>query len=112
MKPQVSIVTPYRNASRFVAPFVDALKRQTYQDWLCIMVDDGSSDGGPALLADLVSHDSRFLLISNTIPKHGPGPVTVLWLLWAPISSLFAISMISGIQKNCRGNCLSICPIS
>ena len=76
MKPQVSIVTPYRNASRFVAPFVDALMRQTCQDWLCIMVDDGSSDGGPALLADLVSHDSRFLLISNTIPKHGPGPAS------------------------------------
>jgi len=76
MKPQVSIVTPYRNARRFVALFVDALKRQTFQDWLCIMVDDGSSDGGPALLEDLVGHDSRFLLIGNTIPKHGPGPAS------------------------------------
>jgi len=76
MKPPVSIVTPYRDARRFIASFVDALKSQTFQDWLCIMVNDGSSDGGPALLADLVGHDSRFLLINNTISKHGRGPAS------------------------------------
>ena len=40
------------------------------------MVDDGSSDGGPELLRDLVAHDPRFLLISNTNPKHWPGPAS------------------------------------
>ena len=40
------------------------------------MVDDSSSDGGPELLGDLVADDSRFLLISNTNPKHWPGPAS------------------------------------
>ena len=40
------------------------------------MVDDGSSDGGPDLLGDLVADDHRFLLISNINEKLGPGPAS------------------------------------
>ena len=76
MKSLVSVITPYRNAKRFLPGFVDSLRSQTAQDWCCIMVDDGSSDGGPELLSDLVADDSRFLLISNTNPKYGPGPAS------------------------------------
>ena len=76
MKPLVSVITPYRNAKRFLPGFVDSLQRQTAKDWICIMVDDASSDGGPALLAELVADDLRFQLISNTNPKHWPGPAS------------------------------------
>jgi len=76
MNPLVSVITPYRNAKRFLPGFVVSLRSQTAQDWCCIMVDDGSSDGGPELLSDLVADDSRFLLISNTNPKHWPGPAS------------------------------------
>ena len=76
MKSLVSVITPYRNAKRFLPGFVASLRSQTAQDWCCIMVDDGSSDGGHELLSDLVADDSRFLLISNTNPKYGPGPAS------------------------------------
>ena len=76
MKPLVSVITPYRNATRFLPAFVDSLQRQTAQDWICIMVDDGSSDGGPAFLAELVADDPRFQLIINTNPRHRPGPAS------------------------------------
>ena len=76
MKSLVSVITPYRNAKRFLPGFVNSLQSQTAQYWSCIMVDDGSSDGGPELLSDLVATDSRFLLISNTNPKHGHGPAS------------------------------------
>ena len=76
MKPLVSVITPYRNAKRFLPGFVDSLQRQTAEDWTCIMVDDGSSDGGPAFLAELVADDPRFQLMSNTHPKHWPGPAS------------------------------------
>jgi teichuronic acid biosynthesis glycosyltransferase TuaG len=76
MKPLVSVITPYRNAKRFLPGFVDSLQRQTAEDWTCIMVDDGSSDGGPAFLAELVADDPRFQLIINTNPKHWPGPAS------------------------------------
>ena len=76
MKSLVSVITPYRNAKRFLPGFVNSLRSQTAQVWSCIMVDDGSSDGGPELLSYLVADDSRFLLISNTNPKYGHGPAS------------------------------------
>ena len=76
MKPLVSVITPYRNAKRFLPGFVESLRSQTNHAWNCIMVDDGSSDGGPELLRHLVADDSRFLLISNTNPRNGPGPAS------------------------------------
>ena len=76
MKPLVSVITPYRNAQQFLPRFVESLQRQTTKDWICIMVDDGSSDGGPSFLADLVGDDLRFQLITNTNPKHWPGPAS------------------------------------
>ena len=76
MKPRVSVITPYRNAKRFLPGFVDSLQSQSAEDWTCIMVDDDSSDGGPAFLAELVKNDPRFQLITNTNPKHWPGPAS------------------------------------
>ena len=76
MKSLVTVITPYLNAKRFLPGFVNSLRSQTADYWFCIMVDDGSSDGGPELLNDLVAVDSRFLLISNTNPKRGPGPAS------------------------------------
>ena len=76
MKPIVSVVTPYRNAKRFLSRFVESIQNQTFPHWICIMVDDGSSDGGPELLTDLVANDPRFLLVNNTNLKKWPGPAS------------------------------------
>ena len=76
MQPVVSVITPYRNAERFLLRFVLSMQAQTRTDWVCIMVDDGSSDNGPELLRNIVSSDSRFHLIKNTFPKSWPGPAS------------------------------------
>lgn len=76
MKPAVSIITPYRNAQTFLSRFVSSIQAQTRSDWVCIMVDDGSTDHGPDLLRQMVSSDSRFQLISNTNIKSWPGPAS------------------------------------
>jgi len=76
MQPVVSVITPYRNAERFLLRFVLSIQAQTRTDWVCIMVDDGSTDNGPELLRNIVSSDSRFHLIKNTFPKSWPGPAS------------------------------------
>jgi glycosyltransferase involved in cell wall biosynthesis len=58
--PQVSVITPYRNAARFLPELVGTLQGQTYRDWECLLVDDGSWDGGPELLEPLTKGDLRF----------------------------------------------------
>ena len=76
MQPVVSVITPYRNAEKFLPRFVLSLQSQTRTDWVCIMVDDESSDNGPNLLRNIVFGDSRFHLIKNTFSKSWPGPAS------------------------------------
>ena len=60
--PLVSVITPYRNAELFVERFVATLTSQTFHSWEAILVNDNSTDIGPSLLKQLVSHDCRFKL--------------------------------------------------
>lgn len=75
-KPLITIITPYKNAVHFIPSFVKSLKAQTFHDWNCIVVDDGSIDSGPHLLRNLTAHDPRFIHLSNSLVKHSPGPAS------------------------------------
>ena len=76
MNAAISIITPYKNAEPFLCRFVASLQSQTLTDWVCIMVNDGSTDNGPQILPQFVSDDPRFLLLTNNYPKSWPGPAS------------------------------------
>lgn len=49
--PLVSVVTIYRDAERFLDEAIGSVLAQSFDDWELLLVDDGSTDGGPALAA-------------------------------------------------------------
>ena len=53
-RPQVSILTPFFNASAFFEEAVESVLAQTYLDWELLLIDDGSSDGSTAIALDYV----------------------------------------------------------
>ncbi|MBN1193315.1 MAG: glycosyltransferase family 2 protein [Coriobacteriia bacterium] len=65
MTPCFSIVIPAYNAELTLAETLAAVAAQTFGDWECIIVDDGSSDGTLALAAEYATRDSRFRVISQ-----------------------------------------------
>lgn len=73
-KPVISVVTPCLNAKEFIHDFLFSITSQTFQYWICILVDDGSTDGSLDLLRNLTYGDTRFLLVSNpsSTKLHGP----------------------------------------
>ena len=57
--PRVSILIPAYNAQRYLTAAVESMLRQSFTDFECIVVDDGSTDRTPAQLAGLASRDGR-----------------------------------------------------
>ncbi|MER8863095.1 glycosyltransferase, partial [Mesorhizobium sp. M0751] len=63
--PFVSIVVPARNAEATLAQALDCLLGQDFANWEAIVVDDGSTDGTPAVIASYVEQDARFRTVSS-----------------------------------------------
>ena len=61
--PQVSIITPCYNASRFISQTIDSVLSKTFTDWEMIIVDDGSKDDSSEIVEKYVKKDSRIRLI-------------------------------------------------
>jgi len=68
--PVVSIVIPAYNCERFIAHTVRSIQAQTFRDWQCIIVDDGSKDGTLALIRGLAAADPRIRVATQ--PNAGP----------------------------------------
>ncbi|MFI8378746.1 glycosyltransferase family 2 protein [Leeuwenhoekiella sp. NPDC079379] len=58
--PLVSIIIPTYNRAHLIGETLDSVLVQTYENWECIVVDDGSTDETAELLASYVQKDSRF----------------------------------------------------
>ena len=56
---RLSIIVPVYNAERFLDRAVASVRAQTVSDWELILVDDGSTDGSPALLERYAGEDGR-----------------------------------------------------
>ena len=58
--PLVSIIIPTYNRAHLIGETLDSVLAQTYQNWECIVVDDGSTDNTDDVLAQYLRKDSRF----------------------------------------------------
>ncbi len=59
-QPLVSIIIPTYNRAHFIGETLDSVSRQTYLNWECIVVDDGSTDKTVELLQAYCRKDTRF----------------------------------------------------
>lgn len=62
-KKLVSVVIPVYNAADTLKRCVDSVKRQTYEYWELILVDDGSKDKSRKLCDELAKSDQRIRVI-------------------------------------------------
>jgi len=61
--PKISVIVPSYNVENFLAETLDSVRSQTYGDWECIIVDDGSTDGTWKVAKEFCNKDPRFRLI-------------------------------------------------
>jgi glycosyltransferase involved in cell wall biosynthesis len=59
-QPLVSIIIPTFNRAHLIGETLDSVVAQTYENWECIVVDDGSRDNTDEVVGEYVIKDSRF----------------------------------------------------
>ena len=57
--PLISVVLPVYNCEKYIAEAVESILCQSFRDFEFIIIDDGSTDGTAALLADYRLRDER-----------------------------------------------------
>ena len=60
MSVQISIVIPVYNVATYLEQCLESVHCQTFQDWECILIDDGSTDGSGKICDRWCHYDSRF----------------------------------------------------
>ena len=64
----VSIIIPAYNRSHLIGQTLDAVLSQTYTQWECLVVDDGSNDDTKKVVESYCNKDSRFKYLQR--PKN------------------------------------------
>lgn len=67
----ISIIIPLYNAARFIAETLQSVQAQTYTDWECLVIDDGSTDNGAEIVLRMAQADTRIRYVyqSNAGPS-------------------------------------------
>ena len=64
-EPSLSLIVGVFNGEKYLSEALDSVRNQSFSDWECICVDDGSSDSSGSILADYAAADPRFRVIAQ-----------------------------------------------
>lgn len=65
-KPLISVIVPTYNYGHYIEETLASIEAQSFQDWECIVVDNGSTDGTNAIVQKWMDRDPRFRYIAIT----------------------------------------------
>jgi glycosyltransferase involved in cell wall biosynthesis len=70
---KIVVVTTLYNAAEYVERSIMSIMTQKYDNFVCYITDDMSTDNSVELVKDLIKDDPRFILIENTKKFYQPG---------------------------------------
>ncbi len=61
--PKISVIAPVYCTEKYLDQFLDSIRKQSFQDYEVILVDDGSSDHSPMILDQYAESEPRAIVI-------------------------------------------------
>ena len=71
------IIIPTHNEEKNILFTLKSLQQQTFQDFFCVVVNDGSTDKTQKIIEDFAQKNSKFKIQNLEISKHEPGAKVV-----------------------------------
>lgn len=62
-RPVFTVVVPLYNAERYIAATLDSVLAQSFADYEVVVVNDASTDGGPAIVERYMARDARVRMV-------------------------------------------------
>lgn len=99
----VSIIIPVYNRAEIIKATLDSIIQQTYPNWECLLVDDGSTDSTLTTLEYYSKNDARFKIIkrpehlvkgANTCRNYGFEKSTGAYVNWFDSDDIMAVTFL------------------
>lgn len=113
----VSIIIPAYNTEDYLEACLDSIKFQTFDDFECIVVNDGSTDNTARIVENFIKEDPRFQLINQenagpSVARNiGISKATSPWLTFVDSDDMIAptyletlFSILDGSEIACCGS--------
>lgn len=71
------IIIPAHNEEKNMLPCLESLKNQTFQDFKCVIVNDGSTDKTQEIVEKFLENNLKFRIYNLKLSKHQPGAKVV-----------------------------------
>ena len=79
--PKISIISTVYNTGPYLRPAVESILAQTFTDFELLLVDDGSTDGTPALLQEFAAEWPGRVAFAAHAPAFGNARDNFFWLM-------------------------------
>jgi glycosyltransferase involved in cell wall biosynthesis len=101
----VSIIVPCYNYGNYIPEALASIREQTYPDWECIIVDDGSTDNSREVIEAFIENDQRFRLIK--IANSGVSTARNTGVAHSKGSYLFPLDADNKMHPDCLTRCMA-----
>ena len=71
------IIIPTHNEEKIILFTLKSLQQQIFQDFFCVIVNDGSTDKTREIVEDFIKDNSKFIIQNLELSKHEPGAKVV-----------------------------------
>ena len=69
--PKLTILVPIFNVSEFLPLCLESIKNQSFTDFECLLINDGSTDDSLKILKKFAKEDKRFIVIDKKNSGYG-----------------------------------------
>ena len=87
MKPDISVIMSVYNGETYLAEAIESVRKQTFQNWELIIINDCSTDSTGEILADFSLRDERIKVHTNEVNLKLPASLNKAISLWSLLNS-------------------------